>query len=1221
MSFFHQTIHIWDAFALSSRTYITKLENTSLSNEAAKSPNDELMMSKRIYTLHIQEKNARYPKDELMIQNGPKNNGESMALKFWLGAANSDKSEKLIQYVLAEAKANPSRQYLVVVPEQICLSTQQEYVAKSENHGILNIDILPFTRLAHRITDEVGDARANVTTLDDMGKNLLLEHIANLHKDELPTLGENIGKLGYIEKVKSVISEFMQYGISVEKAYELATKSGESGRGLLNAKLKDVAFLYEQFMLMIKDKYTTVEETLDRTADIVHNSDTIKNSVIVFDGFTGFTPVQNNLIGKLMEYALDIHVALVLEEAENSGENVKEHELFYLSKQTVNQLEKMADERRIVRQEPYISKVFDSSRKKSLQEIEKTIFAGQNPEEEIGRVCGCIRRLVREEGFRYKDIAIITGDIETYRTTFERVLSNHKIQFFIDKSEPVLMNPFTEYIRSLISIYVDKFSHDSVFRFLKSGIPDIDFAKICFLENYCLATGIKGSKKWHNRFLDTTRTFDEDDVFEADQLRQKVVEKIDRFSEYLEGGRRVRDYAKALYLFIDNDNIESRLKESAVQFEEAGNLEKKEEYSQIYQRFMVILDSLCELIPDEEVSIKEFGELIDAALTEVRIGILPGRIDYVQVGDLTRSRLRQTKALFIVGANEGIIPAVSDKSGIINDLDKEFLLGLDSNLVMSPTVREDAYSQRLYLYMMMNAPTDNLYLSYSKVDYGGNSKSPSYIIRQIRQQYPNVKIEKTAQTEDYRDAYLEIISNLRSVVCGEANKNEADKVINLLRVMLGNDYEGYTNERKRLLDVVKYALLSPSDIQKGDSIGKALAQAIYGKKIVGSVTRLETYADCAYQYFLKYGLKLSEREEFAFEASDLGTIFHASLSEYTKLMDEEGIIWKDISDEDEKRLIEQAVETSVAKEHMAKMYTTARTAYMVTRIKRIMGRTVEVLKKQLQHGEFTPKYFEVDFDTLGDLNSLNIRLSDEEVMRLKGRIDRVDTAEFDDGIYVKIMDYKSSNKSMNLLAVYEGRQLQLLTYLNAVLESESANATSAGQKVIPAGVLYYHIDDPVVKDKDVKDGDVKSAIMKKLRLKGLVNSDGQIPEMIDRDLDKGSEVLMVLRKKDGEFKASGQLVTGSEFDLLSRYVNHKIKEIGLEILSGNIAVPKPDGKKRRTKPECKYCDYVSVCCNKTGVVRVTYEQENVDEEENLEEAGEKNISNAGILEIMQEEIG
>ena len=1228
-----------------------------------------------------------------------------MSLKFWLGGAKSDKSDKLTQYVLSEAAANPSRQYLVVVPEQICLKTQKEYVAKSANHGILNIDILPFSRLAHRITDEVGDSRANVTTLDDMGKSLLIEHIANIHKDELTVIGENIGKLGYIEKVKSAISEFMQYGISVEKAYELAAKSESQGHGFLASKLKDVAFLYDCFSQTIKDRYTTVEETLDRTADIVHNSDTIKNSVIVFDGFTGFTPVQVKLIGRMMEYAVDIHVALLLEESganrkdENGNANrlvedksarinntIKEHELFYLSKRTINQLERMADERHVRIEDPYKYNTFSATTKSvpSVDNFSQTncpgekrcitpaILIGQNPDEEIEMVCGQIRRLVRGNGYRYKDIAIITGDIEKYRRTVGRVLGGHGIPYFIDKSEPVLMNPFTEYIRSIISVYVDNFSPASVFRFLKSGIVEFDSEEICILENYCIATGVKGYKKWHSRFVEITRTFDADNAIAIDKIREQVISKIDSFAGYLNEGNantrlmpadkhEVRDFAAAIYRFIDADDMEQKLKESAKRFEAEGNFEKKEEYSQVYVRFMNILDQLCELIPDEKINIKEFGELIDAALSEVRIGILPGRIDYVQIGDLTRSRLDAPKALFIVGANDGIIPSVSGKSGIINDADKEFLLKQDEELMLAPTVREDEYTQRLYLYMMMNAPTEKLFVSYAGISSDGKALTPSYIIRKLKQQNPGIEVLHARDNEDYRDAYLDIANNLYSVICGEADSSTTDRILNLLRVILsGNDHEQI---RSKLYDILNYALLtSGSEIngilgvgvsengisengvsENGDSIGKALANALYGRKIVGSVTRLETYANCAYQYFLKYGLKLNERETFEFEANEMGSIFHGSLSEFASLMDEEGISWPDISEEDEKRLVDRAVEKSVASEHMAKLYTTARSTYMVSRIKRIMGRTVNVLKAQLEHGEFKPKHFEVDFDTLGDLNCLNIRLSDEEMMRLKGRIDRVDTASTDEGTFVKIIDYKSSGKSMNLLAVYEGRQLQLLTYLNAAMEAERMPARESSNvkypatessnvkypatessnmlasdtdSVIPAGILYYHIDDPYISDAGESDEEIRQSIMKKLRMKGLINSDGKIAELIDRDLAKGSEVLYVTRKKDGDFSASKQLVSGNDFDILSRYVNLKIKDIGQEILSGNICIPVKDGKKRITECDCKYCDYKAVCTNKTGrnVVWDDTDDNSYDGDEIIDA---KSVSNDEIIQMMK----
>ena len=360
-----------------------------------------------------------------------------MPLKFWLGGASSDKSRRLIKYILDEAEKNPQRQYLVVVPEQFGLSTQQELVKSSPRKGILNIDVLSFTRLAHRISDEVGSYASGITTLDDMGKSLLIGMLASKHKKDLKVFGDNLDKPGYTDRIKSVISEFMQYGITVEKAEELARKTGEAGRGLLAGKLSDIALIYGSFKEYTKDRYTTVEETLDAVSALVPHSDTVKNSVIVFDGFTGFTPVQNKLIGVLMEYALDIHVALLLEDCiQEKAENaqLKEHELFYLSKHTMNQLGRMADERHVVIEDPYkahehgisntcyskgeIAYTGTENRKKLNNTTERPavrVFAGRNPSEEVKMVCGAISDLVAGKGYRYRDIAILTGDRKSTR--------------------------------------------------------------------------------------------------------------------------------------------------------------------------------------------------------------------------------------------------------------------------------------------------------------------------------------------------------------------------------------------------------------------------------------------------------------------------------------------------------------------------------------------------------------------------------------------------------------------------------------------------------------------------------------------------------------------------------------------------------------------------------------------------------------------------------------
>ncbi len=594
-----------------------------------------------------------------------------MALKFWLGGEGSDKSRRLIKYILDEADKNPQRQYLYVVPEQFGLATQRALVTGSKNRGILNIDVLSFTRLAHRISDEVGSYETNVTTLDEMGKSLIIGMLATKHRKELSVFAENIDKLGYVDKIKSVISEFMQYGITVEKSYELAVSARSEGRGLLAGKLNDIAFLYEQFREYIKNRYTTVEETLDIVSSLVPHSSTVKNSVIVFDGFTGFTPVQNKLIGVLMDHAIDIHVALLMEDCiqeNNTDDRIKEHELFYLSQKTMNQLGRMADERQIIIADPYkadktaihnirnsnaeIVYTDNNTRAKLNNTAEQHLFVGQNPSEEIRMLCNRIRELVRKRGYRYKDIGILAGDIEGYRHLMEREFDKHGIPFFIDRTEPVLLNPFIEYIRSFIGIFCDNYSIRSVFRFLKSGLCDLTDDEVYALENYCLATNTKGYRKWHERFDDHTQSAGADELLEINATREKLIERTDRFAVLLlhdkdaeeqnteeqkdaeAAGRvnaaskfTVKEFCVAIYRIFESERIEEKLKAAAERFGEEGNRKYAAEYGRIYVKVCDILDELCALIPDEKMDIRGFSKLLDAGLDTIRIGILPAGLD------------------------------------------------------------------------------------------------------------------------------------------------------------------------------------------------------------------------------------------------------------------------------------------------------------------------------------------------------------------------------------------------------------------------------------------------------------------------------------------------------------------------------------------------------------------------------------------------------------------
>ena len=1137
-----------------------------------------------------------------------------MALKFWLGGAESDKSSRLIEHILHEADEHPERQYLVIVPEQFGLATQRELVLGSKNHGILNIDVLSFTRFAHRISDEVGAIRPDVTMLDDVGKSLLIGMLANNHKKDLRVFGDKLDMPGCIDKLKSIISEFMQYGITPEKAREMSEAAGRAGRGVLSSKLGDVALLYKAFKDYIRDRYTTVEETLENVSALIPQSLTVANSEIMFDGFTGFTPVQNKLIGTLMEYAVSVHVALLLEDCiqEKQGKgSIQEHELFYLSKQTMSRLGKMADERHVVIEDPYkaqnininntcnekVENVYSND--KSNIELNNTpvrsgvairIFAGKDPDEEISMVFTRIMELIRNEGYRYKDIAIATGDIEGYRHPVEREFAKHGIPFFIDRTEPVLLNPFIEYIRSFLAIFSDNYSISSVFRFLKSGLTGFADEETDELENYCLAVNIKGNKAWHTRFDTHTGAAGPDELLVLNGIRERFIAKCDAFIEALAGRGvtaasefTVKQFVLALYSTIGSDGIEDKLRETAKRFEEAGERKLAAQYDKIYVKIMNVLEELCDLIPDEKTDIRGFSALLDDGLDAIRIGVVPGGMDYVQVGDLTRSRINDVKALFIVGANDGVIPQVAPKSGIINENERQFLTESLEDLVLAPSSTQDIYTQQLYMYMALRKPSERLFVSYARHSSSGSALLPSYIVKKLMKTGEGVTLETKPDIPSYytdeEEAFDALTSMLFPALSGALSEAGRARARELMAYFLGND--AYS---QRLTRIFTKEILH-TGASASDSIGAALAHAIYGKRINASITRLETYAKCAYSYFLKYGLSLKEREIFSFEARDIGNIFHDSMKEYSHIVERSGHGWNDADEDERHRMMDEAVDAVIAEYRDRKLSSAARTAYMENRIRRIMRRSADIVSEQLRKGKFTPKYFEVDFDTIKGDETLSLRLSDDDMMRIYGRIDRVDAYESEGAVYIRIIDYKSSYHDVDLVAVYEGRQLQLLVYLNAAKEivaSELAGRGEGGEtKVIPAGVLYYHMDDPMIaSNKELSESEISLGIMRALSLKGLVNKDPDVIALQDRDIATASTVLPVSLTTKGALRKSKSAVSDDDFAILSEYVTKCMKDMGKGILSGNIAIPQPDSKTRFTGPDCGFCPYSGVCAGK-----------------------------------------
>lgn len=1122
-----------------------------------------------------------------------------MALKLWIGGSGSGKSHELYQYVIEESQKHPETNFIVIVPEQFTLQTQRDLVMMHPRRGIMNIDVLSFNRLAYRVFDEVGGDAGKRLVMDDMGKSLVLRRIASEHASELRILGKNLRKLGYINEIKSVISEFMQYNIKEAELDRLLEYV--KNRPMLQYKLQDIRFLYGIFTEYMKDRYTTKEELLQTLSSVIEDSQIIKNSVIVFDGFTGFTPVQNQLLSKLMTLAKDIHVTILLRNAEGLKASeieqykYKEQELFYLSYKTILSLTKLAEETQTV-QEPYQilsgSPVYRFRNEESLAYLEQHLFEHQtesyqkepqgihlleaeNLQEEMREVCQQICKLVREQEYRYGEIAIITGDIERYAHAAEQELQKYEIPCFIDRTRGILLNPFVEYLRALIDIFVRNYSYEGMFRYLKTSLVSwkdaegkavsMSAEEIDALENYVLACGIKSKSEWNRKWVRGYRGLETEELQHLEELRDRIMQHLLPLDEQIRQAKTAEEYTTAIYEMITDADIEQQLHQMALDFEIQGELDTAKEYKQIYKLIMGLFDQICELLPKEQMSIKEYGEILDAGFDEIRVGITPPSMDEVTVGDITRTRLKNIKALFFVGVNDGIVPKGNTVSGIISDLDREHLS--NQEIELAPSARQQAYTQRIYLYMLMTKPTEHLYLSYAKVGADGKSMHPSYLIQTIQNLFPQLEKKQCGNHEksmDLEELYSKQ-ATFEDVVAGLRNP----QMITVPYHSLLNWYLHDEAYGKNL----KYYIETAFTNQKTDHISKAVANALYGRVLENSVTRLELYAACAYSHFLQYGLKLHEREVYSFEANDMGTIFHDALQRYSELLEKSPYTWFDIEPEQSENLVKQAVEDCMGKAQNDILFSSSRYEYTLTRIERILNRTVMVLGVQIRKGKFTPNHFEFSFSSETNYKSLNIQLSDDEAIHLSGRIDRLDTYEEADKIYVKVVDYKSGNKSFDLAAVYEGLQLQLVVYLNAAMEMQQQEHPE--QQIIPAGILYYHIDDPMIDKKgEMTPEEINQKIVKELCTKGLVNSDEQVIHLMDHEFEKNSDVIPVSKTAAGEYSKNASVADTEQFHTISSYVNRKIKEMGTEILAGRIELnPYEDDK----TSACTYCQYHSIC--------------------------------------------
>lgn len=1077
-----------------------------------------------------------------------------MSLKFIFGPSGSGKSQFLYNRIVEKSEAHPERQFIVLVPEQFTMQTQKDLVAAHPAHGIMNIDVLSFARLAYRVFEETGGGQLPV--LDDEGKNLVLRKIAGDFEGELKVLRGNMKKPGYISEVKSVISEFTQYDVGEEEICRVMETAGEDSN--LSCKLEDILKLYLGFSEYLDKKYITKEELLDVLSREIGKSEILKDSTVTLDGFTGFTPVQNRLLRELMRCCREVVVTVIMDERENPFSYRSPYQLFALSKHMVSSLSDIAKEEKIAVEEPeYLyGKPVRFKGNDALSFLERNIFrcgrevfgreqeavsvrAARNPREEAFAAAGEIRALVRERKYRFRDIGVIASDMDVYGDYLEEAFAAYDIPAFMDHKRSILLNSFVEYVRSLLNMAEQGFTYESVFRFLRTGLSGIDYEDTCVLENYVIGLGIKGYKKWQCRWERLLKGMDAEDLKRLNRLRTQFVERVDGFVFVLKQRQKtVRDITEALYEFMVQEELQLKLKRQEEMFLAEGELALAKEYAQVYRILMELLDKFVELLGDEAVSLKEYGKLLDAGLSEARVGVIPPSVDQLVAGDVQRTRLKDIKALIFIGANDAYLPGALLRTGLLSERDRERFQ--KEKISLAPGGKEQAYIQKFYLYMNLTKPSERLSVYFSKVSPEGKSMRPSYLIQEIRRLYPLLAVSDE-EGRPLRDRELTEDMGMDLLIKGFQGRELTDRGWQEL-------YAWYLRG-PRLKERAERLLLAGYYSRPSDGLTREVAERLYGKDFEDSITRIERFSACAFAHFLTYGLNLRERAEYEFQAVDLGNICHSALEAFSKRLQRENIGWTELSDELRRQYIDESVEEAAADYGNLVLSSSERNAYMVVRMKRMLERTVWALAKQLSAGDFEPAAYEFRFKN--------------------GKIDRIDTCEDGDKVYVKVMDYKTGSRAFDVVALYHGLQLQLMVYMDAALSEQERR--HPGMEAVPAGVFYYRLSDPVV---DKGEEDTEAAVLKELKPDGIINLQDEVLEHLDRRREGESLAVPIKYNKNGSLSKTSKAVPEEEFRLMMGHALKKIETAHREILKGETAAAP---YRRGTESGCDYCGYRHVC--------------------------------------------
>ena len=745
------------------------------------------------------------------------------------------------------------------------------------------------------------------------------------------------------------------------------------------------------------------------------------------------------------------------------------------------------------------------------------------------------------------------------------IFKEYDIPVFIDEKRDLSQNILVKYLISILDIFARNWSYDSVFNYIKCGFLNITPSDIYLLENYALKWEIKGSKwykaDWNFHDEDSTGKATIDHI---NELRRKIVTPLVELKNNLSGNKTAKQISENLYNFLIKNNIDKVLESKIKELNDMQKVDIAAEYETSWKIVMQVLDEIVLVFGDENITFESYMQILKTGLGESKLGTIPMAQDEVTVGDVDRSRSHKIKAVFIIGLNDGMFPSINKAEGFLNDDDREKIK--QNGVELAKGTIDRIYEDNFNIYKAFTTAEERIFLSYSSSDMEGKSLRPSVLVSRIKKIFEGLKeasdvIYRKSEISTKENTFKELLINLREFRDGNEIDTKWFDVYNLY-----NESEEWHEKLASAVKALNYT-------NTAEKIKKENVEKMYGSTLKTSVSKLEQYSGCPFSYYLKYGLKLNDKETFNVEAVDTGSFMHDVIDNFFGIIEERNINLKEITDEELEKIVAEIVSEKLKLDRNYIFTTTSKYKVLSNRLQKVVTMSVKYIVQSLKQSEFEVFGHELEFGGDGQYKPITVITEDGKKVEITGKIDRVDIMKNPDGTYVRIIDYKSSVKNIDLNQVFYGLQLQLLTYLNETCKVED---------FIPAGVLYFNLINPTIgTDKNLTDEEVEEKIRQEFKMKGLILADVNIIKKMDTNIEnepKGiSKIIPATIKKDGEISDRGtSAVTKEQFVYLQKYMEKIIKQISEEILQGNIEV-KPYYNASTKKTPCEYCKYKSIC--------------------------------------------